>query len=259
MSILVDRIYTSLESPVTILSAAFMRSHLFPGHPARFALTINGGPHRSFTVELECTISSQLPVDISLGLDWKASVREWLITLGLQPSDEFGYLHAVDLSPSSLVSASSKDVADLLSFPQPYPGRLQIRFQVYLPILLGLGVSYQGKYWGNPIGGNAISPSVNPVFMHGTPAAFAYSNPVSVLSNNVFTHQYKPVNAVLVEPPPPIQGPSFSRSVFGPMFPLSPSMGLDALFLSSDPLTNAICSFGQPVGISSAAFRVRFC
>ncbi|KAJ6631820.1 hypothetical protein B0H10DRAFT_1975260, partial [Mycena sp. CBHHK59/15] len=55
---------------------------LLSGHP-RFALTINGGPHGSFTVELECTISSQLPVDISLGLDWKTSVREWLITLGL--------------------------------------------------------------------------------------------------------------------------------------------------------------------------------
>ncbi|KAJ6619304.1 hypothetical protein B0H10DRAFT_2026849 [Mycena sp. CBHHK59/15] len=45
---------------------------LLSGHP-RFALTINGSPHGSFTVELECTISSQLPVDISLGLDWKTN------------------------------------------------------------------------------------------------------------------------------------------------------------------------------------------
>ncbi|KAJ6603047.1 hypothetical protein B0H10DRAFT_1957960 [Mycena sp. CBHHK59/15] len=103
-------------------------------------LTINGGPHRSFTVELECTISSQLPVDISLGLDWK-----------------------IHLPP--------------LLFPQPYPGRLQIRFQVYLPILLISGP------WRLVSGG-----ILGEIPSGGIP--FPPVNPVSALSNNVFAHQY---------------------------------------------------------------------
>jgi hypothetical protein len=34
-------------------------------------------------------------VDICLGLDWKASVREWLIGLGLPPTNDFGPLQGV--------------------------------------------------------------------------------------------------------------------------------------------------------------------
>ncbi|KAJ6617356.1 hypothetical protein B0H10DRAFT_2033832 [Mycena sp. CBHHK59/15] len=63
---------SSLLSLSCLLLSCGLIYFLVSGHP-RFALTINGGPHGSFTVELECTISSQLPVDISLGLDWKTN------------------------------------------------------------------------------------------------------------------------------------------------------------------------------------------
>jgi hypothetical protein len=42
----------------------------------------------SFTTILECSIHQDHTVDVSLGLDWTAGVREWLklIGLGLAPS-----------------------------------------------------------------------------------------------------------------------------------------------------------------------------
>ncbi|KAJ6626592.1 hypothetical protein B0H10DRAFT_1941616 [Mycena sp. CBHHK59/15] len=142
------------------------------------------------------------------------------------------YLQALclgSLALRSLSSTLSRVVAD------PVPS-----LPSNLANLRALAFHIRGNIGGNPIRVNPISPGVSPAFVHGTPAVFAHSNPVSALSNNVFAHQYKPVNAVLVEAPPLIQGPSFSHSVFGPMFPLSLSMGLDALFLSSDPLTNVL-------------------
>jgi hypothetical protein len=44
---------------------------------------------------LPCFVSPHLAVDISLGLDWTASIREWLIGLGQRPMDPLNYLHAV--------------------------------------------------------------------------------------------------------------------------------------------------------------------
>ncbi|KAJ6619347.1 hypothetical protein B0H10DRAFT_2189063 [Mycena sp. CBHHK59/15] len=106
MSILVNgvhtsRVLTSTVSPVTVLSSDFVRSR-FPLWPSsRFALTVNGGPHGSFTTELACFISPHLSVDICLGLDWKAMMREWLIGLGQPPALYQSYLHARDPSDVS--------------------------------------------------------------------------------------------------------------------------------------------------------------
>ncbi|KAJ6470225.1 hypothetical protein C8R47DRAFT_1149068, partial [Mycena vitilis] len=79
-----SRVYTSDFSPTTVLSASF--AALLDQSCTRFALTVNGGPRGSFTAVLPCFISPHLAVDICLGLDWKASVREWLIGLGEKPS-----------------------------------------------------------------------------------------------------------------------------------------------------------------------------
>ncbi|KAJ6452724.1 hypothetical protein C8R47DRAFT_1168849 [Mycena vitilis] len=110
MSILVNglhtsRVYTSDFSPTTVLSASF--AALLDQSRTRFALTVNGGPRGSFTAVLPCFISPHLAVDICLGLDWKASVREWLIGLGENPRDCLDCLHAVapgSVAPVPLVS-----------------------------------------------------------------------------------------------------------------------------------------------------------
>ncbi|KAJ6561592.1 hypothetical protein B0H19DRAFT_1142153 [Mycena capillaripes] len=67
LSILVDGaltscITTSSVSPVTVISSAFIRSRLPLNRSHSFALTINGGPHRSFTTVLPCFISPHLAV-----------------------------------------------------------------------------------------------------------------------------------------------------------------------------------------------------
>ncbi|KAJ7875088.1 hypothetical protein B0H13DRAFT_1894294 [Mycena leptocephala] len=125
MSILVNSLYTCCVStspllPVTVLSSAFLHSH-FPRHRSRrFALTINGGPHGSFTAELECSISSSQSVDVCLGLDWKASVREWLIGLGLPPTNDFGPLQAVDPSTEGCPVTSAQVVIPSRVYPVPH-------------------------------------------------------------------------------------------------------------------------------------------
>ncbi|KAF7354116.1 hypothetical protein MVEN_01099000 [Mycena venus] len=93
MSILVDSVYTSSvklsTSSQTVLSRHFASSH-FPSHVSSlYAFTINGGPHGPFTTVLDCSVSSSSLADVSLGLDWKASMREWFIGLGLSPTHGF--------------------------------------------------------------------------------------------------------------------------------------------------------------------------
>ncbi|KAJ6505902.1 hypothetical protein C8R47DRAFT_1102763, partial [Mycena vitilis] len=103
-----SRVYTSDFSPTTVLSASF--AALLDQSHTRFALTVNGGPRGSFTVVLPCFISPHLAVDICLGLDWKASVREWLIGLGENPRDYLDCLHAVapgSVAPVPLVSSTT--------------------------------------------------------------------------------------------------------------------------------------------------------
>ncbi|KAJ7825945.1 hypothetical protein B0H13DRAFT_2374706 [Mycena leptocephala] len=108
MSILVDGIYTanvtiSPLSAVTVLSTAFVRSQLphQRQQSSRFGLTINGGPCGSFTVGLDCSVSPHLSSDICLGLDWKASVREWLISLGERPTSGFESMYLKALDPAA--------------------------------------------------------------------------------------------------------------------------------------------------------------
>jgi hypothetical protein len=89
---LVAGIYTSLVAmsrcPATAISSAFI-NRIAPNRQNNLLpLTVNGGPHGSFTAVLECSVHQDLAVDVSLGLDWTASVREWLIGLGLAPSSE---------------------------------------------------------------------------------------------------------------------------------------------------------------------------
>ncbi|KAJ7863232.1 hypothetical protein B0H13DRAFT_1899745 [Mycena leptocephala] len=63
------------------------------------------------------------------------------------------------------------------------------------------------------------------------------SYPASALYNSslVFTPDHNQ-NAFTT----PLQGPSLSRRISGPVFPLAPSLGLNGLFLSSNPLENVL-------------------
>ncbi|KAF7328375.1 hypothetical protein MVEN_02553100 [Mycena venus] len=93
MSILVDSVYTSSVKlstySQTVLSRHFASLHL-PSHASSlYAFTINGGPHGPFTTVLDCSVSASSTADVSLGLDWKASMREWFIDLGLSPTHGF--------------------------------------------------------------------------------------------------------------------------------------------------------------------------
>ncbi|KAJ7931922.1 hypothetical protein B0H13DRAFT_2651151 [Mycena leptocephala] len=47
-------------------------------------------------MELACSVSHVLATDVCMALDRKTSVREWLIGLGLPPSDVFDHLYALD-------------------------------------------------------------------------------------------------------------------------------------------------------------------
>ncbi|KAJ7812528.1 hypothetical protein B0H13DRAFT_2684869 [Mycena leptocephala] len=47
-------------------------------------------------MELACSVSHVLATDVCMALDWKTSVREWLIGLGLPPSDVFDHLYGLD-------------------------------------------------------------------------------------------------------------------------------------------------------------------
>jgi hypothetical protein len=81
------------------LSLDFLRAH-FPSRLSqerqaqRLAFTINGGPHGSFSMELTCSVSHALAMDVCTGLGWKTGVREWLIGLGLPPSNVVDHLYA---------------------------------------------------------------------------------------------------------------------------------------------------------------------
>ncbi|KAJ6496604.1 hypothetical protein C8R47DRAFT_1114766 [Mycena vitilis] len=112
MSILVrgvytSSVYTSDVSPVTVISEAF-RSRLPLVRSSGFALTVNGGPNGSFTTVLPCFVSPHLSVDICLGLDWKAGVREWLIGLGLNPATYLSYLSAAAPCSSAIAPTTSR-------------------------------------------------------------------------------------------------------------------------------------------------------
>ncbi|KAJ7939292.1 hypothetical protein B0H13DRAFT_1851024 [Mycena leptocephala] len=267
MSILVNGLYTCCVStspllPVTVLSSAFLHSH-FPRHRSRrFALTINGGPHGSFTAELECSISSSQSVDICLGLDWKASVREWLIGLGLPPTNDFGPLQAVDPSTEGCPVTSAQVVIPSRVYPVPHtssaPSEVAVppmhptldRLKALAnslssfppsslshnsdPMLsrasLGLGLGMHTASLGTHTASVPYIPtSVSSSTSVSYPASALYS------SSLVFTPDHNQ-NAFTT----PLQGPSLSRRISGPVFPLAPSLGLNGLFLSSNPLENVL-------------------
>ncbi|KAF7359604.1 hypothetical protein MVEN_00684200 [Mycena venus] len=100
-SILVAGVHTSLvalsSSSVTAVSASFLQKIAPDRRNDLLALTINGGPHGSFTTVLECSVQHNLALDVSLGLDWNASVREWLIGLNVPCGSDVirGPLYAV--------------------------------------------------------------------------------------------------------------------------------------------------------------------
>ncbi|KAJ7110898.1 hypothetical protein C8R44DRAFT_883362 [Mycena epipterygia] len=118
MSILVDSVHTSgvtlSTSAQSALSRHFVDSH-FPSHRSSlYAFTINGGRHGSFTSVLDCAVSSTLDsdTDVSLGLDWKSSLHEWYIGLGLSPANGFNvrdHLHASAPAASPNISSSVSD------------------------------------------------------------------------------------------------------------------------------------------------------
>ncbi|KAJ6574269.1 hypothetical protein B0H19DRAFT_1371411 [Mycena capillaripes] len=121
MSVLVAGVYTSsvstsFTSPITALSSEFVRTRLPIHRSSRFAFTVNGGPHGSFTIELACSVASGLTSDVCMGLDWKAGIQEWLIGLGLRPSNGFDHLHALD---NTVAGLSSRHRSSSFSETQP--------------------------------------------------------------------------------------------------------------------------------------------
>ncbi|KAJ6576816.1 hypothetical protein B0H10DRAFT_2236193 [Mycena sp. CBHHK59/15] len=105
MSILVNsmrtsRVKISATNSQTVLSSGFVSSLSVPHPPgSSFTLTINGGPHGSFTTVLPCTISTSTPLDVCLGSDWTSRIREWWTRLGFVGDfNAADHLHAVDVA-----------------------------------------------------------------------------------------------------------------------------------------------------------------
>ncbi|KAK7012829.1 hypothetical protein R3P38DRAFT_3015367, partial [Favolaschia claudopus] len=80
--ILASRVGRSAGS-TTQISTAFVNTHLV-GKAARspFALTLQTAGRDPLTVILACDISQDLAFDIVLAVDWKANLRELLLSLG---------------------------------------------------------------------------------------------------------------------------------------------------------------------------------
>ncbi|KAK6997518.1 hypothetical protein R3P38DRAFT_1891555 [Favolaschia claudopus] len=87
MSLLIDGIPTfriaRSQGSRTLLSSAFVAAH-FPGRRlgSPFALTLKTAEHTSLTVMLACVMSPGLDHDVVLALDWKAHLRDLLLSLG---------------------------------------------------------------------------------------------------------------------------------------------------------------------------------
>ncbi|KAJ6618089.1 hypothetical protein B0H10DRAFT_2189714 [Mycena sp. CBHHK59/15] len=105
LSILVNsmrtsRVKISATNSQTVLSSGFVSSLSVPHPPgSSFTLTINGGPHGSFTTVLPCAISTSMPLDVCLGSDWTSCIREWWTQLGFVGDfNAADHLHAVDVA-----------------------------------------------------------------------------------------------------------------------------------------------------------------
>ncbi|KAJ7913095.1 hypothetical protein B0H13DRAFT_1874161 [Mycena leptocephala] len=195
-------------------------------------------------------------------LDWKASVREWLIGLGLPPTNDFGPLQAVDPSTEGCPVTSAQVVIPSRVYPVPHtssaPSEVAVppmhptldRLKALAnslssyppsslshnsdPMLsrasLGLGLGMHTASLGTHTASIPYIPtSVSSSTSVSYPASALYS------SSLVFTPDHNQ-NAFTT----PLQGPSLSRRISGPVFPLAPSLGLNGLFLSSNPLENVL-------------------
>ncbi|KAJ6582383.1 hypothetical protein B0H19DRAFT_1229360 [Mycena capillaripes] len=232
MSILVEgaytsRLLTSSVSPVTVVSSAFIRSRLPPSQSRTFALTINGGTHGSFTAVLPCFVSPHLAVDVCLGLDWKASVREWLIGLGQLPTDDGRYLSAVDPNTSGpaqfpLTQAAASPPSATVSPP------------VVTGSCPGTGTIFPSNYVP-PASSSHTCEHRSPAFAFVPgPAHALVQNPAyAPLQTHTLSSQY-----ITSDKFTPVPGSS-GRSVSGPIF-ISASGSLDTLFLSPDKLCNIL-------------------
>ncbi|KAJ7934977.1 hypothetical protein B0H13DRAFT_1854684 [Mycena leptocephala] len=187
---------------------------------------------------LDCSVSPHLSSDICLGLDWKTSVREWLISLGERPTSGFEsmYLKALDpaatvlhlcpqdtmlgsVTPSVTVNNTSSD-----------PRATQVpQSGTTLPVPPRFAYAQTDFACAR----NNLSSAIDTV-QNNTMFTIDHYNSMLRSTPNVPTHESASVNA-------PLQGPSSVRRVPGPV-PFLPDVGLDTLFLSSDPLQNVLCS-----------------
>ncbi|KAJ6544387.1 hypothetical protein B0H19DRAFT_1309833 [Mycena capillaripes] len=241
MSILVNgvytsRLYTSSVSPVTVVSSAFVRSRLPPGQSRTFALTINGGIHGSFTAVLPCFVSPHLAVDICLGLDWKASVREWLIGLGQQPTNDESYLSAVD--PNTPGPAQIPSLAPLMLMQAAAsPSSATVSPPIVTGSRSGTGTIFPSNNGPSASSSHTCDHRSSAFALVSSPAHALVQNPAYVpLQTHTMALQYITPTC---EKTTPVPGPSSELSVSGPVF-LSASVGLDTLFLSPDKLCNIL-------------------
>ncbi|KAJ7725238.1 hypothetical protein DFH07DRAFT_1066923, partial [Mycena maculata] len=82
MSILVDAVYTSSVSlssvsQRTVLSTRFFQAHFATRQSTHFEFVVAGTSHGSFSIDLACSVSPYLMVDVLLGLDWQSGLRDW--------------------------------------------------------------------------------------------------------------------------------------------------------------------------------------
>ncbi|KAJ6587249.1 hypothetical protein B0H10DRAFT_2197918 [Mycena sp. CBHHK59/15] len=253
-SILVESVHTSsvlLSSTQahTVLSSRFVRARL-PCHSSpSYAFTINGGPHGSFTVVLSCTVSSSLTTDVCLGLDWKSSVREWYIGLGLSPAHGFDVVTHLRADPprhdSSDVSLGAMATAPSESPSPPGIAAVSTAMVGRFPLIASL------RSLASAVGPGSTSPSYKPVTtQYNNNDAYALHGHVFARDGHAHAHGgYHPVpynNHCAA-------GPSTVRLASGPVSPFlpngSPALShLGCLSLASD--------FASPSHMSHAAYSV---
>ncbi|KAK7042001.1 hypothetical protein R3P38DRAFT_2888061 [Favolaschia claudopus] len=101
MSLLINGIPASRiarsEGPKTLISASYAQEH-FPSRPANslWALTLCIAHRDPLTVVFPCRISPSLEFDVVLALDWKAHLRDLLLSQG-------GYVSAA-FDPWAMIS-----------------------------------------------------------------------------------------------------------------------------------------------------------
>ncbi|KAJ6543662.1 hypothetical protein B0H10DRAFT_2134479 [Mycena sp. CBHHK59/15] len=195
-SILVAGVYTNLVAfsgdPVTVISSAFVDRVASRRRNNLLALTINGDPLGSFTDVLECSVRRNTEADISLGLDWMASVREWLISLGRphNPDVVRGLVSAnrPPASPEPSSSSAPTSAADVQSIDIPFhPSSPRYPFKRADAVPTGPAASVR------------VVPTGSATPAH-TWAAITVNPLSSIASSSLSSH---PVSGPLLSPPEP--------------------------------------------------------